>query len=259
MIISHKYRYLFVELPLTGSTAVHRELCDLYEGQAIIRKHATYREFLRQATEVEKRYFVFSSIRNPLDVAVSTYFKQKTNHRNQFTTASKLRKKGGSVTTKALKRHRYLELTGADFATYFLKYYRLPYDNWSRLNHRSFDFIIRFEQLQQDFDEALRLTGITPVRDLPAKNQTKLKTREFASYYPANTHNRARKVFGPFMKRWDYHFPDDWGEMSTPWFSDLGFNLLGIGRRAYWQYVKHHPFFLTLQGMPEKENRQFGI
>ena len=30
----------------------------------------TYRDFLRQATEDEKTYFVFSGIRNPLDVAV---------------------------------------------------------------------------------------------------------------------------------------------------------------------------------------------
>ena len=31
MIISHKYKYLFVELPRTGSTAISNELCEYYE------------------------------------------------------------------------------------------------------------------------------------------------------------------------------------------------------------------------------------
>ena len=54
MVISHRHRYLFVELPRTGSTAIHRELIELYDGTAILQKHATYEDFLRGATEIEK-------------------------------------------------------------------------------------------------------------------------------------------------------------------------------------------------------------
>lgn len=70
VIISDRHRYLFVELPRTGSTAVHRELKARYDGTPILTKHATYRDFLKVATENQKRYFVFSSVRNPLDDAV---------------------------------------------------------------------------------------------------------------------------------------------------------------------------------------------
>ena len=81
MIISHIHRYLFVELPRTGSSAVSKELILNYDAENILRKHATYRDFLKQASKQEKEYFVFSSIRNPMDKILSLYFKYKTDHR----------------------------------------------------------------------------------------------------------------------------------------------------------------------------------
>ena len=68
MIISHKYKYLFVELPLTASTAVSKELRENYDGESILYKHATYHEFLKIASPEEKKYFVFSGMCNPLDM-----------------------------------------------------------------------------------------------------------------------------------------------------------------------------------------------
>ena len=59
MIISHRHRYVFVELPRTGSSAVRRELRELYDGVPILHKHSTYDEFRRQASEDERGYFVF--------------------------------------------------------------------------------------------------------------------------------------------------------------------------------------------------------
>ncbi len=67
MIISHKYKHLFIELPLTASTAVSKELGENYGGSWILYKHAAYQDFLRQATAEEKEPFVFSSSHNPLD------------------------------------------------------------------------------------------------------------------------------------------------------------------------------------------------
>ena len=40
MVISHKHRYVFVEIPHTGSHAISKELCEFYDGQIIHRKHA---------------------------------------------------------------------------------------------------------------------------------------------------------------------------------------------------------------------------
>ena len=60
MIISHVHRYLFVELPHTGSSAVSRELREHYAGTQILYKHARYAEFLRSCSAEERDYFVFS-------------------------------------------------------------------------------------------------------------------------------------------------------------------------------------------------------
>jgi len=65
----------------------------MYEGQPILYKHATYPEFLRVATDDEKTYFAFSTIRNPLDQAVSRFFKLKTDHKGQFSDPQRIRAK----------------------------------------------------------------------------------------------------------------------------------------------------------------------
>jgi hypothetical protein len=89
MIISHKHKFLFVELPLTASTAISRELRANYGGEKILFKHATYQDFLRVANTHEREYFVFSGLRNPLDKAVS-HLGRVDIHASQMTTAAKL-------------------------------------------------------------------------------------------------------------------------------------------------------------------------
>jgi hypothetical protein len=95
MIISHIHKYLFVELPRTGSTAISRELLQNYQGVKILRKHATYFDFLKRKARREK-YFVFSGIRNPLDDAVSAT-SSKTDHRNQYTDPVKRKEQSSPI------------------------------------------------------------------------------------------------------------------------------------------------------------------
>ena len=44
---------------------MHRELGALSDGETIFTKDATYGDFLKIATDGQKRCFVFSSVRNP--------------------------------------------------------------------------------------------------------------------------------------------------------------------------------------------------
>jgi len=252
MVISHTYKYLFVELPHTASAAIHKELCEQYDGHSIIRKHAPYHQFLRGATEAEKEYFVFSCIRNPMDMAVSVYFWRKTNHHNLFTNPEKWREQGGFVTSKMREEYDYIQKTNAAFPQYLRHTYRLPYDNWSRLAHRSFDFLIRFERLRQDFSEALRRIGIEAARPLPERNKTDNRQQDFITYYTPETQAHARYVFGPYMAQWGYSFPASWEDVSVPWQGRAMFRLLGAGRWLYWRYVKEAPFYQKLFRLPER-------
>lgn len=237
MIISHTHRYLFVELPRTGSTAIARELRQHYDGTSILFKHATYYDFQRIASEDEQRYFVFSCIRNPLDDAVSLYFKYRTDHDGRFSRLDRT-EKNWLVRLVTQKKFNFVQRTDADFPTYFLKHYWLPYGNWSCLSHEDFDFVIRFERLQDDFARALRLIGLESKRPLPVANRTAKRKREFASYYTPETIGRAKRVFGPYMKQWGYDFPAEWDDPVVPRWNEVAFDLYNRVRLLYWKYVR---------------------
>ena len=49
MIISHKYKFLFIGLPFSASSAITKELHKEYEGKPCLRKHSLYHEFLKVA------------------------------------------------------------------------------------------------------------------------------------------------------------------------------------------------------------------
>lgn len=227
MIISHRYRYVFVELPRTGSTAIRHELRELYDGEAILRKHATYEEFRRQASPAELEYFSFSAIRDPLDDVISRYHKLLTDHKDRFTDPRQRARQRPLNRLIDDRMYRFLQREDADFPSFFMHFYVLPYDTWASLSHDRLDYVMRFERLAEEFDTVLRKIGIEPVRALPVVNRTS-RPRGIAEFYPPETRGRARRVFGPYMQRWGYRFPDDWG----------------IGRPTAWELAQYRTYSL---------------
>jgi hypothetical protein len=238
MIISHAHRYVFVELPRTGTTAVEKELKEHYDGQVVMNKHSTYEQFLRVATEDQKQYFVFGSIRNPMDDAVSRFFKIKSNHSFRHTRLKSIKRRKGAVERYEDLLFRYVQGGDVDFPTFFKWVYRFPYDNWASLNHKDFDYIIRFENLSDDFSGLLEKMGIEQVRPLPVRNTTKIRDRDYLSYYTPETRVQARRVFGPFMKRWGYEFPADWGQEDVPWIHEVQYDFAHRVRAIYWKHLR---------------------
>lgn len=243
MIISDKYKYVFVELPLTASTAISKELRQHYDGSLILHKHATYDDFLRHASNEQKNYFVFGSIRNPIDKAVSHYFKYKTDHRTAFSKPRRNpRKKIFTFLTEThLNRIRYqfIQDQTADFTAFFKAFYKLPYSDWSILSHKEFDFVIRFENLQNDFAETITRLGISLVRELPLRNKTSEKDTEFTSYYTSDIIPLAKRVFGLYMAYWDYDFPKTWGEYQPTRRDRFYYAALNIPRVFYWRHMRN--------------------
>ena len=85
MIISHKYKFLFIGLPFSASSAISKELHLQYDGEPYLRKHSLYHEFEKVATKREKEYFVFAVLRNPMQIAVTVYEKMRANAKGNFT------------------------------------------------------------------------------------------------------------------------------------------------------------------------------
>ena len=235
MVISHKYKYLFIEVYRTGSTAISSELCELYDGEKILSKHSRYHEFLKIASEEEKKYFVFSGIRNPMDMVVSGYLKMKNDHKGRYTNPSEWRRNGGTISDKNLKL--YQTVKDLTFEEYFNKYFKLPYDNWTNVAHGKFDFIIKFENIQKDFAEVLLRLNIEQKRELPHKNKTEQK-ENFLDYYTPEIRKRSLFIFGPFMEKWGYSFPEEWGVRKPSIVSLVLFKLLGMLKKNYWRITK---------------------
>jgi len=239
MVISTKHKYVFVELPRTGSSAISNELIQYYDGHKILNKHSTYEKYLRVASKEGKNYFVFSCIRNPLDRTVSYYFKFKNSEYyseiyNKIVNSHKYTFKN----IYFIKRYKFVRNSNCDFSDFFLKFYKLPYDDWSTLSHKKYDFIIRFENIENDFEKALKLIGICPLRKLPKKNITIGKNDNYTSYFNARAINRAKKVFSPFMKKWGYDFPSEWGNLEKIFIYNVGLFIINILKKLYWRHFK---------------------
>ena len=251
MVISHKYKYIFIEFPLTGSTSISRALVDEYSGEKILFKHATYIDFLKNATEQEKKYFVFTCIRNPLDVVVSHYFKYRTDHRGRYSRLKKNRGINKIIYKYQLKRFNYA--SQSTFNDYFLKYYKLPYNSWSTISHPYCDFVIRFENLSGDYFEALRRIGIHNPLPLLKANTTNKNKADFISCYSTKSIVRAKKVFGIYMGLLEYEFPKEWGEVNIAIKEKILFKLQNIYKHLYWKYLRYYALKL---GKISKHNKK---
>jgi hypothetical protein len=231
MVVSHLHKYLFLEIPLTGSWAIRSELCELYGGVPILHKHATYPEFLSSATAAERRYFVFATVRNPLDKLVSRYYKLKTDHKGAFSDPKSTERL--TVDFSDRRKYEFITDTGATFATFLREFGRRPYGSFLDISADYVDFVIRFERLQEGFSEVLRLLGLEQVRRVPLVNKTRGRETDWVSYYTPDIIERAKKTCGPFMERWDYEFPPGWGEYKVSWITRAQDRLVSVLRTAY--------------------------
>jgi hypothetical protein len=239
MIISHTHRYIFVEMPRTGSRAVSLELQQHYDGHEILRKHATYRDFLAQATDEERGYFSFSGVRNPLDVAVTRWAHLKANAKGRFTDPTQIAMRNSLAGRLERRIHTWVSAHDADFESFLLRWYLLPYDTWTTLDHKGMSMILRTESLADDFEAALKQIGLTPVRRLPVVNATPGRTDDFVSYYTPRAIKRATWVFGPYMEDWGYAFPASWGTVKVPLWSRALRRFVNIFRGIYWKYLRY--------------------
>jgi len=239
MIISKKYKYLFVELPRTGSTAISKELVEKYEGKSIYEKHTPYYVFFKNASQEERRYYVFSGVRHPIDRTVSLFF-----HLDKTLESIEIRlKRKNNILKKILllyakfyfkKRYDYAKKVNFNFSKYFLKYYKFPYVDWSILEHQKFNYVIKFEFLNDDFQKVLKELGIKSKGALPHINKTKGREKNFVQYFDKKAIARAKKIFAIYMERLGYKFPQEWGDYNITLIDKIKFHIKLTIMKIYW-------------------------
>ncbi len=217
VIVSHRHRYVFLAIPHTACTAISAELCENYDGEPVLHKHAWYDELLAAQPDVAD-YYVFCTVRHPLDVVVTSYFRQKTDHDGRFS--------GAEAGDRRVRQAQEIAALDLDFGAYIERFHAHTYVNGAitSLNGRA-DRVMRFERLAEDLPAAIAEIGLSFVRPLPKKNDTASRSSDFWSYVPAELRGHVMRVFGPACREWGYGFPEDWGPAPSSWRDDLEYSL----------------------------------
>ena len=248
MIISHKYKFLFIGLPFSASSAISKELYLQHEGKPLLRKHSLYHEFKKIATKEERDYFVFAVLRNPMEIAVTVYEKMKANAKGNFTNPELFTENGGHITIRQRKMFNFIQDKQATFQQYFKEFFQLPYDNLAGLTFNNCNYVIRYENISEDYLTTLKKAGVENPRPLPVANKTAGKKKDIFGYYTDEIKEKAIFVFGPFLEKYNYSFPEEWGEVRSSIKSRVQFRVLGVLRKLKQKYFKKHTEKFGLQG-----------
>ena len=200
MLSFHK-RFLFVHIPKTAGNSIQSVLRYYSEDELValrkeqdgierfglrnpkykIKKHSKLSEY-RDALGDEqfRNLYKFTCVRNPWDRMVSYYFTPTQN------TETWNRKKFRGIISKALSVADYLRLTENE---------QDPFAN--------VDYIMRFENLADDFRAVCGRLGISPPT-LPQYNRSNRK--HYSKYYDDELRELVRSRFAAEIERFGYTF-----------------------------------------------------
>jgi len=184
-MISHKYKFIFVHVPKTAGTSLRVAMEGMYD-ELHDPHHSTLFEIKEKLSEmIFQTYFKFCIVRNPWDREVSRYeyIKQDKDHEN----------------------HMHC-LRG--FNEYLFKFDDDEFDavnyNHLKLNDEiAMDYIIKFENFQEDFNTACDKIGISR-RKLPHENKTSHK--HYTEYYDNETRQIVAENYAKDIEYFGYKF-----------------------------------------------------
>jgi hypothetical protein len=200
-MISLQKRFLFVHIPKTAGNSIQSALRDYSEDQLValrkeqdgierfglrnpnykIKKHSTLAEY-RDALGHEqfRNLYKFTCVRNPWDRMVSYYFTPTQSPETWDT------KKFRGIISKAVSVADYLRLENCE---------QDPFAN--------VDYIMRFENLADDFRIVCGTLGISPAT-LPQYNRSDRK--HYSKYYDDELREFVRTRFAAEIERFGYTF-----------------------------------------------------
>lgn len=207
MIISHKYKFIFIAVPKTGTTSIRNFLqpyCDIFPNldlkspQYVHTNIKTLKQRFKNKNWNFDEYFKFGFVRNPWDRVVSEYH-YKINYADRenlnkpyykpFMSQCKLIKKINNF-NKAVTLNL---LNGANQSSYMLD------DNQKNL----MNFIGKFENLNEDFKFICKKIGVEE-NNLPHENKS--IHRHYKEYYNQESIQFIQEKFKQDIETFDYKF-----------------------------------------------------
>lgn len=229
-VYSEQHQYIFFANPQTASKAIALTLREKLggvqlpnheitrNGKVIARTHhTTYSQLLAAGLMTEQQLeclFKFTCVRNPYDQLVSKYIKH----------CARLSNDPARYPWLADDRPTALDNSFPQWLVYLSRLYgetdKLAKGPLEFLAHA--DLVIRFEALQEGFDEFLRRIGITEPLSVTTFNVTrgraesgspaaeaeppKPKKKNYAEYYDPASVAIVERLYEPILKRFDYRF-----------------------------------------------------
>lgn len=171
-MINNEYKFIFMHIMKTGGSSIEK----LFNYEGI--KHQRPIELINILGQTTwDSYFKFTFVRNPWDRTISEYF---------------YRRKKGSVATDFKS---WLKSMSRDSWAIGLQ------SNW--LQDKNFDFIGRFENLQEDFEFVCQQINYPKV-ELPHMNST--SHEHYSTYYDEETKEIVREWHQKDIEKFNYDF-----------------------------------------------------
>ena len=202
-MISFQKGFLFVHIPKTAGNSIQSALRDYSEDQLValrkeqdgierfglrnpkykIRKHSTLREYRDTLGDEQfRKLYRFACVRNPWDRMVSYYFTPTQSAESWD------REKFHGIISNAISVGDYLRLNQNE---------KNPFAN--------VDYIMRFENLADDFRAVCNQLDISPVT-LPQYNRS--MREHYAKYYDDELRDFVRTPFAEEIQRFGYTFQE---------------------------------------------------
>ena len=203
MIISNKYKFIFIAIPKTGTSSVESVLNKFSTNKM---QDTNKHYYLHQLTDFRvDDYFTFTFVRNPWQRHLSTYFYYIK--MVKYWKQSSIKK---SSDWYGVYKAYVKTLSECDtFSDWVHKLYCrkwLENSDWDPVQlswAKEVDFVGRFENLQEDLNIICDKIGI-PIQELPHKNKSKHK--HYTEYYDDETRQIVAKKYAKDIEYFGYKF-----------------------------------------------------
>jgi hypothetical protein len=187
-------------------------------------RHATLRRVRKQlGQDLWDDYFKFTIIRNPWDLVVSQYhWATRTDEGNPYkgavgrslkrfwTKPHRVRKNFWALSASMARSFLRTDVVNFEFfVKHMLRYYE-PNDRFyfDRSGSVEFDFLIRYEDLQDDFTSVCKRIGLPP-SELPSlKTKSRQVRRHYSTYYNDRTRELVAKMYHRHIENFGYRFEE---------------------------------------------------
>lgn len=226
-ILCKKYNLLFIMTPRTACTAVGAVLIDELGGEylpkedilnehgdfLLQKKHGTVKQLLDNkvlTAEELSNLFVVATVRNHFDSMYSLYMKQKVKYKPLIEDGSSWVHKipGYADAIRYCQEH--------SFDDWLYKSFGVPwYKRMIDFGHRTLfiehtagtDYLMKFENLQGDFNKVLAEIGCTRQLTIPRVNETGVKSHNsYKLAYSKKSKRLLNYVFRKELKKYGYKF-----------------------------------------------------